>query len=382
MAKKASDAGSAKRPRRRSASPPAGSAKDACRAPRRRRTEKRTQWRDASRMRARARARRRRAVARRPMPIDKSRRARSRRRAAKQSTVRQNRREPIDRTEREERREAEVPRRARRACPACLREALEREIQEGGRDTREESEEEPVARRLSATGEPHERCNQQGREGREADEELLAEDGKIIVVGIGGRRPAEVEAAVEPSLPRGANSWLASVCWPRRAPEETSITTVHDGAQDERGPRRARIARGLFRGVRHLRRFLADSSFGRARSSFGSPCAVVLDTLARGLRMPLLSVSAHEIEVAGVSIDRALPIEWLAAELADAQATAASPGHVDGSALALGRRHRRSRPGRGDGHVAVRALPRPRRDRRRYRARAPPDAGAAGATSR
>lgn len=43
---------------------------------------------------------------------------------------------------------------------------------------------------------------------------------------------------------------------------------------------------------------------------------------------PLLAIPAEDIDTAGRLVDEALPVEWLARELADAEATVAEPGHV------------------------------------------------------
>jgi uncharacterized protein len=42
--------------------------------------------------------------------------------------------------------------------------------------------------------------------------------------------------------------------------------------------------------------------------------------------VPLLSVSAHDIDAAGLSLDAELPLAWLAEELADASLVGAAPG--------------------------------------------------------
>ncbi len=44
--------------------------------------------------------------------------------------------------------------------------------------------------------------------------------------------------------------------------------------------------------------------------------------------MPLVSVSAHDIDAAGLALDAELPPPWLETELADAALTAATPGHL------------------------------------------------------
>lgn len=44
--------------------------------------------------------------------------------------------------------------------------------------------------------------------------------------------------------------------------------------------------------------------------------------------MPLLAVTANDIDTAGHSVDADLPTEWLDRELADAEVRAAAPGHV------------------------------------------------------
>jgi uncharacterized protein len=44
--------------------------------------------------------------------------------------------------------------------------------------------------------------------------------------------------------------------------------------------------------------------------------------------MPLFTIIANDIDTAGRSVDADLPIEWLAAELAEADLTAQAPGHV------------------------------------------------------
>jgi uncharacterized protein len=44
--------------------------------------------------------------------------------------------------------------------------------------------------------------------------------------------------------------------------------------------------------------------------------------------MPLISVSAHDIDTAGLGLDAELPMGWLDAELSDASAAAAAPGHL------------------------------------------------------
>jgi uncharacterized protein len=44
--------------------------------------------------------------------------------------------------------------------------------------------------------------------------------------------------------------------------------------------------------------------------------------------MPLLSVSAHDIDAAGLALEADLPPAWLKEELADADLTAPAPGHV------------------------------------------------------
>jgi uncharacterized protein len=44
--------------------------------------------------------------------------------------------------------------------------------------------------------------------------------------------------------------------------------------------------------------------------------------------MPLLAVSANDIDAAGISIDAELPLPWLAEELADGSLTGVAPGHV------------------------------------------------------
>ena len=45
--------------------------------------------------------------------------------------------------------------------------------------------------------------------------------------------------------------------------------------------------------------------------------------------MPLISITAADIDVAGLSLQRALPEEWLREELADADATPRGPGRVN-----------------------------------------------------
>jgi uncharacterized protein len=44
--------------------------------------------------------------------------------------------------------------------------------------------------------------------------------------------------------------------------------------------------------------------------------------------MPLLSVTANDIDAAGLALDAELPPAWLEAELRDASLTATAPGHV------------------------------------------------------
>jgi len=44
--------------------------------------------------------------------------------------------------------------------------------------------------------------------------------------------------------------------------------------------------------------------------------------------MPLLAVSAHDIDTAGLAVEADLPPAWLAAELTDAALTAGAPGHL------------------------------------------------------
>src|SRR4051812_17275795 len=44
--------------------------------------------------------------------------------------------------------------------------------------------------------------------------------------------------------------------------------------------------------------------------------------------MPLLSVSANDIDQAGLSLDSALPVAWLSAELEDTNVTAVEAGHL------------------------------------------------------
>jgi uncharacterized protein len=44
--------------------------------------------------------------------------------------------------------------------------------------------------------------------------------------------------------------------------------------------------------------------------------------------MPLLSVSAHDIDAAGLALDADLPVAWLEEELRDAALSSAAPGHV------------------------------------------------------
>lgn len=46
--------------------------------------------------------------------------------------------------------------------------------------------------------------------------------------------------------------------------------------------------------------------------------------------MPLLSISAHDLDNAGLAVDVDLPVPWLEQELCDAELTAAAPGHFDG----------------------------------------------------
>ena len=44
--------------------------------------------------------------------------------------------------------------------------------------------------------------------------------------------------------------------------------------------------------------------------------------------MPLFTITANDIDTAGRSVDADLPIDWLTAELAEGDLTAAAPGHV------------------------------------------------------
>jgi DUF177 domain-containing protein len=44
--------------------------------------------------------------------------------------------------------------------------------------------------------------------------------------------------------------------------------------------------------------------------------------------MPLLSISAHDIDAAGLALDAALPIAWLEAELTGSDVTATEPGRI------------------------------------------------------
>lgn len=46
--------------------------------------------------------------------------------------------------------------------------------------------------------------------------------------------------------------------------------------------------------------------------------------------MPLVAISANDIDTAGLALDVDLPPAWLDAELADADLTAPTPGHVSG----------------------------------------------------
>jgi uncharacterized protein len=46
--------------------------------------------------------------------------------------------------------------------------------------------------------------------------------------------------------------------------------------------------------------------------------------------MALISLSAHDLDAAGRSVDVELPPDWLEQELSDAELTAASPGHFQG----------------------------------------------------
>jgi uncharacterized protein len=44
--------------------------------------------------------------------------------------------------------------------------------------------------------------------------------------------------------------------------------------------------------------------------------------------MPIFAVSAHDIDAAGIALDAAVPVAWLAEELAGTEITAAAPGRL------------------------------------------------------
>jgi uncharacterized protein len=44
--------------------------------------------------------------------------------------------------------------------------------------------------------------------------------------------------------------------------------------------------------------------------------------------MPLIAVSANDIDIAGLALDVTLPVDWLNGELADAEVTATAAGHL------------------------------------------------------